>query len=100
MLTVWPATKTCGVGSVLAVAVAALEVGQLLAARWSEERTTEPAIGVAVTLAPAVVGAGLGMLGVVAMPKQKLKILLPIFVWLGQPETARMGQVGFLLSLS
>jgi hypothetical protein len=57
---------------VVAVAIAAGEVGQVLAACTSEESITAPLTGVAVTLSPAVVGAGLGMAGVVGMLKQKL----------------------------
>ncbi len=74
----------------VAVAVAAGEVVQLLAPCASPSSITAPDNSVAVTLAPAVVGAGLTICGVVAMLKQKLKLLPEIFVWLGQPETAVM----------
>src|SRR5712691_3964930 len=98
MLTVWPATKVCG-EDVVPVAIAAVDVGQVLAACMSELSTTAPCTGVAVTLAPGVVGAGLGMPGVVGMLKQKLKLLPEIRVWLGQPDTAVIVQEGLLLSL-
>src|SRR5258708_37322840 len=92
MWRVWPATKVCG-EDVVAVAIAAFEVEQVLAACASELSTTAPLTGVAVTLAPGVVGAGLGIPGVVGMLKQKLKVLPEIFVSLGQPDTAVMVQV-------
>src|SRR5258708_23367175 len=54
MLMVWPATKVCG-EDVVAVAIAAFEVEQVLAACASELSTTAPLTGVAVTPAPGVV---------------------------------------------
>src|SRR5258708_39979171 len=87
MWRVWPATKVCG-EDVVAVAIAAFEVEQVLAACASELSTTAPLTGVAVTLAPGVVGAGLGIPGVGGMLKQKLKLLPEIFVSLGDPDAA------------
>jgi len=78
---------------VVAIAIAAGEVGQALALRTSEESITAPLTGVAVTLVPGVVGAGLGMAGVVGMLKQKLKLLPLIFFPFGQSDTEVIVQV-------